>query len=446
MRAGIITTPYWWEAAPPAEATPAEWQSRADVVIIGGGFTGFGAAIPLARAGLSVVIVEKDKIGAGASTRNGGITSGNLRHSYDQLAKKFGPEKAAKFYQEAHAARQDLINFISDEHIDCDLQLCGRFVGATKPHALANMQREAENLSKAIGVAPILYDKAGVAAHIDSDKYCGGVWRDDIGGIHPAKLLAEMHRIAASAGVLVFTGVAVSSLRRIDAGADASFTVDTTKGPITAGHVIAATNAYSDSGVPWLRRRLVPVISEMIATEELGENRVRSLMPSKSMYSESLQLGHYFRPSPDGKRILLGGRRMDADPAKAAERLRAGLVTILPDLADCAITHHWFGFVAFPFDQLPKLTVHDGVIYPAGYCGSGTVWARWLGQKAAQMVLADLAGSAAPRPKPAHSVSSDSVFADLPFRSMPFYSGEPWFLPIAMRFYALKDKMADLKT
>ena len=120
---------------------------------------------------------------------------------------------------------------------------------------------------------------------------------------------------------------------------------------------------------------------------------------------------------------------MDSDPAIAAERLRAGLVSILPDLEDCAITHHWFGFVAFPFDQLPKLTVHDGVIYPAGYCGSGTVWARWLGQKAAQMVLDDVTGAS-----PGNAGSADSVFAGLPFRSMPFYSGEPWFLPFAMRF------------
>ena len=97
MQASIITTPYWWDAAPPVDAPPAEWQNCVDVVIIGGGFTGFGAAIPLARAGLRVLIVEKDKIGAGASTRNGGITSGNLRYSFDQLSKKFGPEKPQSF-------------------------------------------------------------------------------------------------------------------------------------------------------------------------------------------------------------------------------------------------------------------------------------------------------------------------------------------------------------
>ena len=105
MQTSRITTPYWWDAAPPADAAPAERQNRADDVIVGGGFARFGAAIRLARAGLSVVIVEKDEIGAGASTRNGGITRGNLRHSYDQLSKKFGSEKATKFYQEAYSAR-----------------------------------------------------------------------------------------------------------------------------------------------------------------------------------------------------------------------------------------------------------------------------------------------------------------------------------------------------
>ena len=95
MQTSIITTPYWWDAAPPVDAPPAEWQNRVDVVIIGGGFTGFGAAIPLARAGLRVLIVEKDKIGAGASTRNGGITSGNLRYSFNQLSK--GQKKPQSF-------------------------------------------------------------------------------------------------------------------------------------------------------------------------------------------------------------------------------------------------------------------------------------------------------------------------------------------------------------
>jgi len=255
--------------------------------------------------------------------------------------------------------------------------------------------------------------------------------RDDISGIHPAKLLAGMCQIARQASVKIATQTKVIAVSQQNTSSPTpEFRIETSRGIIRAGHVISATNAYTDAGQPWLRRRLVPVISEMIATEELGENMVRSLMPGLNMYGEALQLGHYYRPSPDGKRILLGGRRMSPNPVKARKRLVEGLTSIFPQLADIAITNHWFGFVAFPFDQLPKLAIHDGVIYPSGYCGSGTVWARWLGQKAAHMVLADLD----------ESVFPESAFRGVPFRTMPFYSGDPWFLPLAMGLYAVQDK------
>lgn len=422
----ISAAPYWWIAAPPQDYQIDSWPTYADVVVIGGGYTGFGAAITLARAGLDVVILERDQVGSGASTRNGGITSGNIRISFDNLAKRFGAEKASAFYREAQAARADLFNFINTERIECDLQPCGRLVGALRPESLEGMKRDAEKLNKILDIESTIHDQASLPNYIDTTRYCGGVLRDDISGIHPAKLLAGMCKVARAALVKISTQTKVLSVTRdTQTSLDQNFRVETSRGVIQAGHVISATNAYTDSSQPWLRRRLIPVISEMIATEELGENMVRSLMPGLNMYSEALHLGHYYRPSPDGKRILLGGRRMSSNPAKARNRLINGLTSIFPELSDASISHHWFGFVAFPFDQLPKLAVHDGVIYPAGFCGSGTVWARWLGQKAALMVLNDLNGS---------------EFQNIPFRTMPFYSGDPWFLPLAMSFYAIQDK------
>jgi glycine/D-amino acid oxidase-like deaminating enzyme len=422
----ISSDPYWWNAAPPQDFQIESWPNQVDVVIIGGGYTGFGAAITLARAGLDVVIIERDQIGSGASTRNGGITSGNIRLSFDKLSKRFGKEKAIAFYREAKTARADLFNFINTEEIDCDLQSCGRLVGALRPESLEGMKREADKLDKLLDIESTIYDQANLPNCIDTPRYCGGVLRDDISGIHPAKLLAGMCKVARAELVKISTQTKVLSVSQDkQASTDQNFCVETTRGTIRAGHVISATNAYTDSSQPWLRRRLVPVISEMIATEELGENMVRSLMPGMNMYSEALQLGHYYRPSPDGKRVLLGGRRMSADPVKARNRLVKGLTSIFPQLSDASISNHWFGFVAFPFDQLPKLAVHDGVFYPSGFCGSGTVWARWLGQKAALMVLNDLNGS---------------EFQNIPFRTMPFYSGDPWFLPLAMNFYAFQDK------
>ena len=428
---GISPDPYWWQAAPPQHFDVDHWSERADVVIIGGGYTGFGAAIPLARAGLDVVILERDQIGSGASTRNGGITSGNLRLSFDDLTKRFGAKKAIAFYQEAKAARADLAQFITSEKIDCDLQQCGRLVGALRSESLDSMKRDAERLTKLLDIEAKVYNQNSLPDYIDTSRYCGGMMRDDIGGIHPAKLLAGMCQIARATSVKIVTQTKMIAVSRQNTSSTTpEFRIETSRGIIHAGHVISATNAYTDGGQPWLRRRLVPVISEMIATEEVGENMVKSLMPGLNMYGEALQLGHYYRPSPDGKRILLGGRRMSPDPVRARKRLAGGLASIFPQLSDIGITNHWFGFVAFPFDQLPKLAVHDGVIYPAGYCGSGTVWARWLGQKAAHMVLADLDGSA----------FEGSAFQGVPFRTMPFYSGDPWFLPMAMGLYAIQDK------
>jgi glycine/D-amino acid oxidase-like deaminating enzyme len=428
---GISADPYWWQATPPQDFHIEHWPDRTDVVIIGGGYTGFGAAIPLARAGLDVVVLERDQIGSGASTRNGGITSGNLRLSFDDLVKRFGAEKATAFYQEAKAARADLAQFIISEKIDCDLNQCGRLVGALHPESLDSMKRDAERLTKLLDIEATVYDRTSLPDYIDTSRYCGGMMRDDIGGIHPAKLLAGMYQITRQASVKIATQTKVIAVSQQNTSSPTpEFRIETSRGIIHAGHVISATNAYTDAGQPWLRRRLVPVISEMIATEELGENMVRSLMPGLNMYGEALQLGHYYRPSPDGKRILLGGRRMSPNPVKARKRLVEGLTSIFPQLADIAITNHWFGFVAFPFDQLPKLAIHDGVIYPSGYCGSGTVWARWLGQKAAHMVLADLD----------EGVFPESAFRGVPFRTMPFYSGDPWFLPLTMGLYAVQDK------
>ncbi|MFZ8992665.1 MAG: NAD(P)/FAD-dependent oxidoreductase, partial [Candidatus Puniceispirillaceae bacterium] len=156
---GISDDPYWWQAAPPQDFIIDNWPTRADVVIIGGGYSGFGAAIPLARAGLDVVILERDQIGSGASTRNGGITSGNLRLSFDDLTKRFGAEKATAFYQEAKAARADLAQFITSEKIDCDLQQCGRLVGALRPESLDSMKNDAERLTKLLGIDAVVYDR-----------------------------------------------------------------------------------------------------------------------------------------------------------------------------------------------------------------------------------------------------------------------------------------------
>jgi glycine/D-amino acid oxidase-like deaminating enzyme len=417
---------YWWQEAPPRPAPEHHWQTKADVAVIGAGFAGLAAALVLARAKKNVVLIEKGLIGEGASTRNGGITSGNIRHSFSELRRRFGEEKAHAFEDEAVAARADLRRFILEENLDCDYQLTGRVVGLSGTFSADAILKEQERFERRHGITARYLSPDELSDHTSSPSYKAGILRPDIGGIHPAKLLHEMARIALDAGVRIFTLTPVTKIRRNHT----SFTVSTDKGEIEAEHVVSSTNAYTDKSQPWLRRRLVPVISEMIATEKLGENQVRALMPKLNMFGDNKELGHYYRPSPDGSRILLGGRRMHRADDQAQARLHQGLAAIFPELADTKIEHYWSGFVAFPFDQLPKLVVHDGIIYPTGFCGSGTVWARWLGQKAAFMILGQ---------------GAETVFSTLPMRTLPFYSGEPWFMPLAMQYYQLRDRLASRK-
>ncbi|MEC8642311.1 MAG: FAD-binding oxidoreductase [Pseudomonadota bacterium] len=423
MRSDTNVTCFWWQERPPTPAPPAIWQDNAEIIIVGCGFTGLSAALTLARAGKQVVVLEKGLIGEGASTRNGGITSGNIRLSATQLKKRFGAERAQQFFDEAVAARADLARFISDEKIECDFQPVGRVVGLTGQFSVDGIKRDNAAFQARYDIDPVFIEKHDMAEYTDSSIYEGGILRPDIGGIHPAKLLHEMKRLALEAGVRLFSETAVLEIRQ----AQSDFLVLTSRGEVKAQHVISATNAYTDRAQPWLRRRLVPVISEMIATEKIGRNRVQSLMPKLTMFGESKQLGYYYRPSPDGERILLGGRRAHDDRDRARRHLQSALATIFPALDDVNVEAHWQGFVAFPFDQLPKLVVRDGIIYPTGFCGSGTVWARWLGQKAALMILGK---------------DGESVFSNLPLRTMPFYTGDPWFMPLAMSYYKLRDRLS----
>ena len=412
--------PYWWLHAKPHLKEHRDWQSNADVVIIGSGYTGLSAALTLLEKKLKVVLIDSQLPGYGASSRNGGITSGSIKPSFKVLKKRFGLEQAKKIVQEGNTARNDLYNFIRNENVECDLQQNGMFIGATSIKSFDNQQRESEELHKAIGSETVLVDKKNVQNFIDSPKYVGGSFDKKIGSIHPAKLVSSMVNL-----VLKKNGYLFSNTKFLNAEKqNGLFHVKTDGGTLIAKHLIMATNAYTDKSIPWLRKRLVPVISEMIATESIGENRVKSLMPKLSTFAEALNVFYYFRPSPDGTRILIGGRRVSYGKENHSQKLVNGLLGIFPDLKNSTVSNHWHGFVTFPFDLLPKLVMHDGIIYAAGYCGSGTVWARWMGKKAAEIIL---------------NLESKSAFYNIPFKKVPFYNGTPWFLPIAIEYYKLKD-------
>jgi glycine/D-amino acid oxidase-like deaminating enzyme len=422
----VKNVPIWWEEAPPLSVAPKSVAPSCDVAIVGAGYTGLSAAITLARAGREVQVFDKMRAGEGASSRNGGIASGSLRPSLSQMIRRFGKERAIAMQAEAKAAREDLVQFIAQEKIDCDFKLTGRFTGASSPDQYDRLRREAEMLASTLGIEAFALDRARQRDALGTDYYWGGQVRMDIGGLHPAKLLAGMLRVANEAGAAIHGETAVERI----APANGGFEIETARGKIRARDVIVATNGYTDAANPWLRRRLVPVASCIIATEPISANLMRTLMPKGYMCSETRKLHYYYRPSPDGRRILFGGRGGSLGDASmaATPRLKRALVDIFPELDGTGVTHSWFGYVAMNRDMVPRIFSHDGVHYAAGYCGSGVVWARWAGQKAALNVL----GRAQAR----------SALDFRPPRAVPLYSGKPWFMPAVFAWYELQDRLS----
>ena len=421
----VSSTPYWWEEAPPAASRPVDVQTKCDVVIIGAGYTGLSAGLTLARAGRSVQIFDRQRPGEGASSRNGGIASGNLRPSLGKMIRKFGEARAKAIQAEAKAAREDLAAFIGREAIDCEFRLTGRFTGAAKPAEYEGLAREAELLAKTLGIEAYAVPLAEQRSVLGTEFYHGGMVRNDIGGLHPAKFHRGMLALAEKAGAVIHGETAVHGFAARNGG----FAVETARGSVQADHVIVGTNGYTDGVDPWLRRRLVPVRSRIIATAPLSNNLMAELMPKRVMCSETRKLHYYYRPSPDGTRILFGGRdgTIAGEPDWPTDSLRRALADIFPVLDGVDITHSWYGYVAMNRDMIPRIFSRDGMRYAAGYCGSGVVWARWAGQKAAWQVLGDERGISALdfRPPP----------------TIPLFNGKPWFLPAVYAWMTLQDRL-----
>jgi glycine/D-amino acid oxidase-like deaminating enzyme len=416
---------FWWEEAPRADIPESPFPTQTDVAIVGSGYAGLSAAIVLARAGRSVHVFEKDRPGEGASSRNGGQASGSLRVTFAEMINIYGLAHATTIYREGVEARQDLARFVADENINCDYQPVGLFRGAYRAKHYDRLGREADLMNKHLGLEAQMISRAEQHSEIGSDLYHGGMIRPDIAGVHPGKLHNGIMKVALEAGVTIHGQTEMTAIRRDGA----EFDVETSRGVVRARNVLVATNGYTGTATPWLQRRVIPIPSQIIATENLGTAVMDRLMPKRRMLGESRNLYNYFRASPDGESIVFGGKvgTITDDSYKKSRQLKKVMAEIFPELADVKLTHTWWGYTGFTFDFLPKLVVHDGVHYATGFCGSGVVWARWVAMKAAH----DIVGNAA----------AESAFRADDFVTKPLYSGRPWFLPMAYFWYGMKDRM-----
>jgi glycine/D-amino acid oxidase-like deaminating enzyme len=398
-------------------------------VIVGGGYAGLSAALTLRRLGHEAVVLDAERIGWGASSRNGGMVSGGLKVAGGLLEKSVGAEQAKRIALTCAASLPFIEETIAREEIACDYVRCGRYVGAWTPSHYEAMAKKADWIAEITGMPTEMIPKARQRQYLGSDHYHGGMAAAATGSLHPGKYARGLAAAAERAGAILVDGVRVQGIASDGCG----FRIATDKGEIAADAVLVATNGYSldkrGTASPWLARRLVPLNSYIIATEELPADTMDRLFPGRRMISDSKRVLNYFRPSPDGKRVLWGGRASfrKATAEYSAPTLHATMVETFPELKESRITHAWTGYVAFTFDGLPHIGVEDGVHYAAGCQGSGVAMATWLGHNAALK----MAGAANER----------FALDGLPFPTRPTYKGNPWFLPIVGGYYKLRDRL-----
>jgi glycine/D-amino acid oxidase-like deaminating enzyme len=418
--------PYWWDAARPEPHPAVSLPPRVDVAIVGSGFTGMRAALELARAGRSVLVLDKDAAGSGAARRNAGYLGRVLKHSLTQLQRKHGETQGLAMYRELGEAFTGVIALIERERIDCHLSRHGRFIAATSPKHYDALAADLEPMRRQLGYPYEMVPRAQQRREFGSDVYHGGAVIPDLAAIHSGLYHQGLTARAKEAGAVICDGTEVKAVTPEHGGVQ----VVTDRGTVVAKDAIIATNGYTPKGLSWFAKRLIPFQAYMAATEELSEAQLRDAIPNLRTMIDSNTNIDFFRPAPDTRRLLFGGGTgvPRGDPNEIAEFLHGILRRVFPQLATLRLSHAWTGFCAGTFDMMPHIGGRAHVWYGLGYNFAGIPMGTHFGAKLADMIQGKAEGR--------------SAFAKTPFPTLPFYSGDPWFLPLAMRYFDWKDRKA----
>ena len=421
----MLKTPLWTDQFPRPNnlATSHNPSSDTDIAIIGSGYTGLCAARILRKNGASVTIFERNTIGWGASSRNGGMATPGLKQGIQKIYKMYGSKLAHEFWK-ASVDAIDLIEEIVDEHsIDCDWQRNGHASLATKPSHAPRLKQYGSWLEKKFGHVQNYIPKNQIRDEIGSDAYHGALTDEISGGLHASKYVYGLATTVSNLGVQLCEHTDVLDIEKNDSN---YFRLITSKGDVRAKKVIIATNGYTDRLVPRLKPLIFPVGSYIVVTEPLSEDLQNIISPKKRMYYDSKWFLNYFRLTPDG-RMLWGGRNdlsTDLDLDDSAKRLTRELYSILPDLRDIPITHTWTGKLGITFDLMPHIGEKNGIYYAFGYGGHGLSIATYLGTEIGLL----LSGK-----------KDRSPFMEISHQTMFFYRNRPWFIPFAARYFRFLD-------
>jgi len=421
---------YWLTTTSMPAGSPHSLPARVDVAIIGAGFTGLSAARRLAKNGAAVVVLEANRIGWGASSRNGGMVLAGLKLSAQTLLRRYGTGLARLLYASSLAAVDLVEEVVREEHMQCSFSRCGYLEVASKQSHFEAYARSADLLAHEFHHPIRIIPRGELPSEIASDLYFGGLLDDAGGGINPAQYVSALARAAIEAGASIYEQARVERLQRNSENGSAGFLLITGRGSLFAKDVLVATSGYTSGATPELKKKIVPIGSFIIATEPLPESLTRELSPRKRMISDSRHYLHYYRLTPDN-RMLFGGRaaffpETQNTIRRSAEILRRGMIAVYPQLRDAKLEHAWGGTLDFCFDTMPHAGEINGIHFALGYAGHGVAMATYLGSKIAERMSGERV---------------DIPFDKIPFPGAPLglYNGRPWFLPLAGAYYRVLD-------
>lgn len=422
----------WWHLSAPAVARHdgKPLPEHADVVVVGGGYTGLTAALHLARGGARVTLLEKEELGHGGSSRNGGLLHPGLQWGRATLVERYGAELGRALFRAGLDAAPRAAAFIEREGFPADLRRSGLAVLAWSRRHLPGMEADLREMTEEGLAGRFLPDAAAAREEVGSDHYHGGWAIEDSWMIHPARYLAALAGAVEAAGVDLHTGLPAL---RVEEERGARVVV-TERGRVRAGKVVFATNGYTDAALPWLRRRILPIGSYIIATEPMSEELAASISPRGRTFWDSRWFLSYWHVNAE-RRLIFGGRASfrSTDPEKTARILRKTLAQVHPQAAHLRVEHAWGGKVGFTFDRLPHIGERKDVVHALGYCGSGIALGTVFGMTVAERILAGPGSSRTPSP-----------FEQVAMPGAPIvpaaYRGDPWFLPLIGEWYLYRDR------
>ncbi|WP_337266135.1 NAD(P)/FAD-dependent oxidoreductase [Oryzifoliimicrobium ureilyticus] len=375
---------WYQESSGERPAFPAlEGSLDCDVAIIGGGYTGLQAAYHLAEAGTRVALIEAQRVGDGASGRNGGQLGTGQRWWPEELEEKIGYERSKALFDLAEGAKRHLLDFAAEQKIDIDF-VQGHLNVSHKKSYEAAFRANAEIAASRYSYPHMRFlDKAETDSILGSTRYHCGVYDSGTGHIHPLKLLIGLARSASVAGASIFEMTAAKSIDR----QRGKVVIDTAKGQLTADRALIACNGYIGNLEPVTASHVMPIRSFIGATVPL--DRFPEIIPGGESVADSRFVVRYFRKTKDG-RLLFGGREAyTADnPRDISHHIRRQIAELYPQLKDIEMTHAWGGSVGITMPRQPFVRdVMPGVTSIGGYSGHGVMLANYCGRLYAQSVL-----------------------------------------------------------